>query len=335
MALEHGVSPQGLPAEWSRSSWWTHPLFRSFAEKPSPVQLRKAILSPKDDDMRLWAIRSALFHVRVPGMRAMLLECFERGAMPEGSSMMWPHPNLRARFIHDEIAKSYAWQSEGASQANWLRALACCWPWLWKDDAAQQGMGESHPISRLIKAGYIDVLPVLYRVLEASEWLDWKSVGAEKMASFLMRRASVEQMQDLAQHDPSFLAWKHRKDGRTLLHEACAKLRPDVVAWLLARDIGNKDQDASAPALAALTAALDETRCRGVSRSRFEQAENNLTQIIMLLGKCQGVNGCAEMLLSTLSKEKDKKLGAMLESVILRATSVERQSITTPIVHRL
>lgn len=336
MALEPGAHTMELPLEWSRCNWWTHPLFRSLAERPVVSDMKIAIECAPDDQMHLWAVRAALFNINFPGVRSMLLECFEAGRMPESPMVLWPHANLRARFIRDELAHVNAWQSGGVSHANWIRALACCWPWLWEEEAIQQGMGEAHPILRLLKSGYGPTLPVLFSLLKPAQWLDWGAAGAEKMVACLVRRASVSEFAEIASYDPRILAWKHKKDQRSLLHEACMKLRPDLVAWLLARGARSEDRDRSGilPAQVALYAAIEDTGHRHVSRQKIDHASDRLKEVLYLLGRNGGLAPASEALLKQLRPDRLDRLRVVVEDAVLRSGSpVEPDAPATP--HRL
>lgn len=335
MDLEHDTHPVDLSLKWSRCNWWTHPLFRSLTERPSVVDIKKVIHNAQDHDTRLWAVRAALFGINTPGMRAMLLECFEAGVMPESPMVLWPHANLRSRFIRDEMAHMHAWQPCGVSHANWIRALTCCWPWLWKEEARQQGMGEAHPIVRLMKSGYGPVLPVLFSLIEPRSWLNWQAAGAEKMVAYLARRATLDEFSDLLNHDPRLFVWRHKKDKRSLLHEACMKLRPELVAWLLDKGASSQVEDrlGQLPAHAALHAAIEDTGHRHVSRQKIDHASERLREVLYLLGRSGGLANVSGALLNHLRPNRLDRFKVVVEDAVLRSGSIEPDAPTAP--HRL
>jgi hypothetical protein len=336
MALEHDAPPVDLPLEWSRCNWWTHPLFRSLTERPVVCDVKLAIRNAIDHDERMWAVRAALFSINTPGMRGMLLECFEDGIMPEAPMALWPHGNLRARFIRDELAHMQAWQPGGASHANWIRALACCWPWLWKEEAQQQGMGEAHPIVRFLKSGYGQALPVLFALLPPQSWLDWQSSGSEKMVAYLVRKASLAEFADIVSYDPRLLAWSHKKDGRSLLHEACMKLRPDLVAWLISKGARSQAQDrlGQLPAHVALYATIEDMSHRHVSRQKLEHGSERLREVLCLLGRSGGLANVSGTLLNHLRPDRLDRLRMAVEDAVLRAAApMEPDASKAP--HRL
>lgn len=323
MALERDFQGSVALAEWKRSNWWTHPLFCSLVNKGSCLELRNAILSASDAIDRVWAVRASLFHIDSPGVRRMLFECFELGVMPEDPVLLWPHANLRSRFIQHEVLHATPWQTNTISHGNWLRALACCWPWLWKEDAQQQGMGEAHPIARIIKAGSRDVLPALYSVITPDQWLNWEGGGADKMVSAIIRKGSLEDIENLCSHDPSVLNWHHKKDGRGILHEACLKLRPDLVSFFLSmgRSPSQRTPGGYLPSHFALRAAIEDMRPKSVSRHKLDQAAEHLREVLHLLGNRGQIEDSGQSMLDRLDLEKLDRLRMIVEEAILRSNA--------------
>lgn len=336
VALERDFQTTNILSEWKRCNWWTHPLFCSLVNKGSCSELRSAIISASSESDRAWALRASLFHIDTPGVRRMLFDCFELGLMPEDPVLLWPHANLRSRFIQHEVLHTAPWQTGSISHGNWLRALACCWPWLWKEDAQKQGMGEAHPIARIIKAGSRDALSALYSVISPGEWLNWTGGGADKMVSAIIRKGSLEDIENLCAHDPRLLDWHHKKDGRGVLHEACLKLRPDLVAFFLSmgRSPSQRTPDGLLPSHFALRAAIEDMRPKSVSRHKLDQAAERLREVLHLLGSHGQIEDKGQSMLDKLDLEKLDRLRVIVEEAILKSSAPIGPHVSTS-PHRL
>lgn len=286
MALEPGVGFH-LDARWRRCNWWTHPVFASLVENPSPQRIKREIETAPDRTSLLWVLRAAIFRIHSPGMRSILLECFEKEQLPLGSMELWPHPNLLSRFLRGELDRRPGSPEEEQLQAAWLRALACCWPWLWEQEAQRHGMGEAHPLVRTIRSGRHGALPALFAAIEPRQWIDWAGHGSEKMVSCLLRSASPEVLGLIWDYDNRISAWSHRKDGRMIVHEVAMRLLPELVGVAVSRGQPAfvSDGKGRTPVHVAMETASEQLSRRGISRKKQEEVSGRLSMVVRNLAQ--------------------------------------------------
>lgn len=301
--------------EWRRCNWFTHPLFKSLMDVPDPKQVEKLLLGNSwgNAEPSMWALRSAFANIDHPGMREVLVDAFSANRIPTENLTIWPHGHLRSRFVKEEIS--------GPCPPDLLACLARHWTWFWEEEASSQGMGESHPVSRLVRAGREDILDHLYGRMDPQQWLDWQSAAADKMVSLIVRKASAAGLSALLFHDCTMLDWRRGKGGRSLLHEACLKLRDDMVEVLLdsGMDASARTQGGETPAMLALAAVINQTSPRQKSVLRQNAVMDRLDHMLHLLGAKGGLEDGAPEMMEELRRERFDRMRMIVERALLSA----------------
>ena len=275
-----GIDPV---SDWSLTTWYSNPLFRNWMERPDASSMKEALLLRKweGEQISLWALRAALMQFHWDSVSQMLADAFDEGLLYIPPTVVFSHPDLRTRFLRDLLHHSEKLQLN----SKWSERLAKAWPWLWWEDAQSRGMGESHPFARLIRADHCVALETLWKYRPASEWLNWSDPKADKMVSVMMRTGSPHALSALLSYDPSLLHWRHTKDQKTLLHEACSKLRPELAEIILSEgiDVGVRSKTGLTVAHEALAGMLKKTQKNILNqkKSPFDPLE----QLLMVLGK--------------------------------------------------
>ena len=310
---------------WSKSNWLTHPLFKSLLHQPNPVQMEALIgTDPHTHPDTLWVIRALFARIDAPGVRPSLRRLLRQGRLPSEKMVLWPQEKLRSRFLRDEIVRP-----KGADDI--LPFLALRMAWVWEEDAAQLGMGEAHPVAKLIRFEREDVLAPLFRSIQPQSWLDWTDPAADRMVSLILRKASVPTLAHLLRYDPRIMAWRQKKNGSTLLHKACAKLRPEVVSLLLGEGMCAKDRAANGmtPAHVALASVIEKTNPRQKASSKTSEMMDRLQEILHMLGSAGGLEGEADALMEELSSERMARMRVVVERALLCSVSSDASGLAS------
>lgn len=306
--------------EWRRCNWLTHPLFKSLIDHPDPMQIAKILLRNQweGEASSLWGLRAALAHIDHVGMRQELSLAFEAERIPASTMELWPHDHLRSRFIKEEV-------SRGSKDDGFLVCLARHWPWLWQEEAQQQGAGEAHPVARLFRSSREDVLDELYASIDSEDWLSWQSPASDKMVALVMRKASAAGLASLLSHDPAILTWRRHRDGRNLLHEACSKLRPDLAQVLLSHGLpaAQKNDVGETPAVVALGSVVEKIAPRQTSVLRQNQMLERLDDILHLLGASGGLDDGDVQMMEDLRLDRFERMRGVVERALLSSSATE------------
>ena len=303
--------------EWSKSNWLTHPVFKSLFHQPNPVAIEALLTDGSTPEADVpWVMRAMFARVDTPGMRTSIRRMVKQGKLPRDKMTLWPTEKLRSRFLRDEIARP-------RDHEDILPILADCMPWLWQEDAANIGTGEAHPVAKLIRFDREDVLASVLRSLPPGQWLDWRHPAADRMMSLVLRKASVGTVALLIRQDPRFLGWRQRKTSGTLLHKACAKLRPELVSLLLGEGLSPNERtsDGLTPAHVALSSALEKTKPRQKASLKTHEVMERLQEVLHLLGAAGGLKGEADALMEELSSDRLSRLRGVVERALLSSSA--------------
>lgn len=312
--------------EWSKSNWLTHPVFKSLFHEPNPAVAEALLLDPATPASDTpWIMRAMFARVDAPGMRLSIRRMLAQGRLPLEKMELWPTEKLRSRFLRDEISRD-------RDHEDILPLLAGNMGWLWQEDATNIGMGEAHPVSKLIRFDREDVLASVLRSLPPGVWLDWRHPAADRVMSLVLRKASVDTVVLLIRQDQRFLGWRQRKTGGTLLHKACAKLRPDLVSLLLNEGLSPRDRthDGLTPAHVALSSALEKTKPRQKASTKTHEVMDRLQEVLHLLGSSGGLDGEGDALMEELSSERLARLRVVVERALLSSSAARASAQATP-----
>lgn len=271
-------------SDWSLTTWYENPLFRNWMERPDASSLKNALYLNQwegDTPTSLWALRAALAQFHWTPIALILGEAFDDHLLHLPEVELFAHSDLRSRFLRGVINHS----DENCSSAQWSERIAKAWPWLWYQESQAQGMGEAHPFARLIRADHINALELLWSYRPAKDWVNWTDPKSDRMTALMIRTGSAHVLSAFLSYDPSWLQWKSAKDQKTLLHEACSKLRPELAQILLEEglDISARTQKGLTVGHEALAGILGKTQTNILNQKKthFDSSE----QLFEVLGR--------------------------------------------------